>query len=66
MIYRHAKKLHNGDEVIDKATGESVRVLSIEAFPAFGIPRASIPPYVIIEGVGDKRGHRYWQHTTVR
>ncbi len=59
MTYRAAKKLHNGDEVIDKTTGESVKVLSIKQEP--GPPY----PYILIEGIGAKQGYNHWQHTTV-
>lgn len=63
MTYRGAKKLHNGDEVIDKTTGESVKVLSIEEWPDVGHRGSSI---VRIEGVGAKSGYRWWSHDEVR
>lgn len=30
MDYRHAKKLHNEDEILIKATGETLRVVEVE------------------------------------
>ncbi|HTS18018.1 MAG TPA: hypothetical protein VMP11_10635 [Verrucomicrobiae bacterium] len=62
MRYAHAKRLHNGDEVVDKTTGEIVKVLSVQEEPRCG----PVPPMVGIEGVGTKQGHNHWQHTTIR
>ena len=58
MRMRDAKKLHNGDEVVSKETGESIRVLRSKFLPG--------PGMVIIEGVGAKTGYREWIHTEVR
>ncbi len=62
MNFKGARKLHNGDEVIDKTSGESVRVLSTEvvADGSYG------DPAVIITGVGVKQGHNTWHHRAVR
>lgn len=64
MQLRHAKKLHNGDEILDKETGESVRVLSVsfhsDEFPGRG------GAAVYIEGVGNKSGYSEWHHRRVR
>jgi len=62
MRFRDAKRLHNGDEVVDKATGESVRVLSVAEEPRFG----PMPPQVVIEGIGDGQGYARWYHGSVR
>jgi len=63
MQLRQAVKLHNGDEVIDKATGESIRVLSktIE-LDLMGEGKDG----VIIEGVGDQQGYGEWNHRSVQ
>jgi hypothetical protein len=61
MKLRDAKKLHNGDEVIDKETGESVKVIC--AFEDFITPDE---PCIMIEGVGDKQGYNHWHHRTVK
>ncbi len=66
MRYLHAKRLHNGDEVICKTTGESVKVLSIEDWDTASDPKPCPPPTVRIEGVGVKSGHKWWSHTEVR
>jgi len=63
MQLRHAKKLHNEDEVIDKATGESVRVLSVSFHSEF---RGRGGQAVYIEGVGDKSGYGEWHHRRVK
>jgi hypothetical protein len=59
MKYADACKLHPGDEVMDKQTKESIRVVSV------CIPKTSHKPTVIIEGVGDKEGHGEWLHMEV-
>ena len=70
MIYRYAKNLYNGDEVIEKASGRSIRVLSIEVIP-------HIEPYsnqygdgfanqVSIEGHREDGHYDHWSHTAVR
>ena len=63
MNIRHAKKLHNGDEVLDKATGESIRVLSVETHDEFPGPGGEA---VYIEGVGGKNGYGEWHHRRVK
>ena len=60
MKFADARKLHNGDEVIAKDTGESIRVLSI------CVPDTLHKPTVIFEGLGDKEGHGEWIHTEVK
>ena len=60
MTFKDAKGLHNGDEVISKATGESIRVLNI-LVSEFGIR-----PSVTIEGVGVQGGYDHWHHRDVR
>jgi len=62
MQLRHAKKLHNGDEVLDKETGESIKVLSV-SFHSVATLKSD---YVVIEGVGEKQGYREWNHRSVR
>jgi hypothetical protein len=61
MTFRQAAKLHNGDEVIDKETGESIRVIT--AFEDQIVPGKKC---IMIEGVGTKQGYNHWQHTTVK
>ena len=63
MTYKAARKLHNEDEVIDKKTGESVRVLSIRVYS-----HLRPQPMVIIEGIGEKAGYlKYgWTNLEVR
>jgi hypothetical protein len=58
---RDAAKLHKGDEVVDKVTGESIYVIC-----AFEEPVAPGKKCVMIEGTGKKQGYNHWQHTTVR
>lgn len=61
MRFQDAKKLHNEDEVIDKKTGESIKVLSIEVH--------SNPngwSYVVIQGIGDCQGYSAWYHDDVK
>ena len=60
MTFKLAEKLHVGDEVIDKVTGESIRVIC-----AFEESYAG-KKYIMIEGVGTKQGYNHWQHTTVK
>lgn len=61
MTFNKAKKLHNGDEVIDKVTKESIKVLSIELIMdcSYG------DPAVIITGIGSKQGFSTWHHFRV-
>jgi hypothetical protein len=61
MRFRDAKKLHNGDEVIDKTSKESVKVLSITEEQIVPGQQA-----VMIEGIGTRQGYNHWQHTMVR
>ena len=60
MTFRDASKLHNEDEVIDKVTGESIRVLSVKR------QYCGQAIWVLIEGVGEEQGHGEWLHTHVR
>ncbi len=60
MKYADATKLHSGDEVIAKDTGESIKVLSV------CIPETLPKRLVIIEGLGEKEGHGEWLHTEVK
>jgi len=60
-----AKRLHNEDEVIDKETGESIRVLSVKTVPkvtAYGATGV----WVVIEGVGEKQGYGEWTANQVK
>ena len=66
MNFRDARKLHNGDEVISKETGESINVLSAEIWPYGGGRKGELMPTVRIEGVGNKSGYGYWSHGEVR
>lgn len=59
MKYADARKLRNGDKVIAKDTGESVKVLNIF------IPACMPYPTVIIEGVGLKSGRSEWIHKEI-
>ena len=64
MQLRQAKKLHNGDEVIDKETGESIKVLTTSfhegEHPGIG------GDVVYITGIGNKSGFSEWHHRRVR
>lgn len=62
MTFKDASNLHNGDEVIDRKTGESIKVLDINLIT--NRPR----PIVLIEGVGTKQRYRQegWINTEVR
>ena len=62
MNFKQANKLHNEDEVIDKVSGESIRVLSIEKV----MDRSYGAPAVIITGVGAQQGYHQWHHCTVK
>jgi hypothetical protein len=67
MRFVDAKKLHNEDEVIDKETGESIRVLSIKILPyGYGTQGRSGTAVVQIEGVGTQAGYKTWDHDQVR
>lgn len=61
MKFQHACKLHNEDEVIDKLTKESIRVLSIEKV----MDRSYGEPAVMITGVGTTQGYGQWHHRCV-
>jgi hypothetical protein len=63
MKARDALKLHKGDEVVDKVTGESIYVIC--AFEDYILPGKK-GKCVMIEGTGEKQGYNHWQHTTVR
>jgi len=59
MTFKQAEKLHPGDEVVDKVTGESIHVIC--AFEDY-VPNKMI----MIEGVGEKKGYNHWAHKQVR
>jgi hypothetical protein len=62
MTFKDARKLHNGDEVVDKETGESISVLNTRVQEKQGPgSRGS----VLIEGIGEKQGHGEWLHVQV-
>jgi len=69
--FSDAKKLHTGDEVIDKATGEGIYVLTTTIaqgknvrFTLYGV---SLVQFVMIEGIGNRTGaFRQWKHTEVK
>lgn len=60
MNYADAIKLHEGDEVIAKDTGESIRVIKVF------LPKTTPKRLVVIEGMGDKEGHGEWLHSEVK
>lgn len=63
MRYRDAKKLHNGDEVIDKLTGEVVKVLTRTVKgKEDGLQR----PTVFIAAMSPKDGWQEYIHTEVK
>ena len=67
MTFNQAKKLHNGDEVIAKKTGESVKVLSTNVLLRTPNADKSLPPAILcIEGVGTQSGWGHWDHHEVR
>jgi hypothetical protein len=59
MDKRNAIKLHKGDEVVDKKTGETIHVIC--AFEDF-CPE----PVVMIEGTGERTGYGHWPHFDVK
>ena len=61
MRYRDALKLHKGDEVVDKVSGESIYVIC-----SFEEKWGTGERVVMIEGTGAKQGYNHWQHTTVK
>jgi len=56
MRARDAIKLHKGDEVVDKKTGESIYVIC--AFEEPGV--------VMIEGTAKHSGYNHWTHRQVK
>lgn len=60
MRARDAIKLHVGDEIVDKESGESIRVLS--SFE----DKVGSKKIVMIEGVGSKQGYNHWQSSRVK
>ena len=67
MTFKHASKLHNGDEVLLKGTGESINVLSIAVWNKHdGGRKNGHPPCVRIEGVGKQSGYGWWSNDQVR
>jgi hypothetical protein len=63
MTFQQAKKLHNGDEVIAKDTGESICVLSTVVRKRQGV---GTRPSVEIKGNGSEQGYKEWLHIGVR
>jgi len=61
MIFKDAYKLHKGDEVIDKKTGESIYVIC-----AWDEPVAQGKRCIVIEGTGEKQGYNHWDHKSVK
>jgi hypothetical protein len=61
MTYKEAEKLPPGATVLDKVTGESIKVICTFEEP---LPRGK--KCIMIEGTGEKQGYNHWQHTTVR
>jgi hypothetical protein len=61
MTFKQAEKLHIGDEVIDKNTGESIHVIC-----AFEEPLPKRKKCIMIEGTGAKQGYNHWIHTKVK
>jgi hypothetical protein len=61
MRQRDALKLHKGDEVIDKVSGESIYVIC-----SFEEPVSPGKRVVMIEGTGAKQGYNHWQSTMVK
>ena len=59
MKLRDAKRLHNGDEVIDKHTKETILVKDVYA-PSKG------SKFIIIEGIGKESGYGRWVHRSVK
>ncbi len=68
MKFVQAKRLHNGDYVLSKRTGENIRVLTIETRNEHDGGRKNLcpPPCVRIEGVGEQSGYAWWSHDEVR
>lgn len=60
MNYATTKKLHNGDEVIAKDTGESVKV--IRAYATTTTPK----PLIVIWGIGTISGRGEWLHSEIK
>jgi hypothetical protein len=67
MNIREAKKLQNGDEVISKYNGESIKILNI-VIHASGVRESKAMSKVLIEinGVGSKSGYNTWLHDEVK
>jgi hypothetical protein len=59
MRARDAIKLHKGDEVVDKKTGESIYVIC-------AFEDRCPEPVVVIEGTGKHTGYNHWGHTRVK
>jgi hypothetical protein len=63
MTFQAARRLHKGDEVIVKETGESMSVLDTTIIEKQGPgTRGS----VIIEGLGAQSGYGEWLHVEVK
>lgn len=59
MKYRHAKRLHNGDEVLYQ--GRPARVLSVTP-----TPRENLPPVVLLELTTEAAGYVQTDHWEVQ
>ena len=71
MKFRHAKKLHNEDEVIDKKTGLSMRVLFITVIEGETLKwdcyKRFKSPFVLIETCDNTNGiSRSYFHTEIQ
>ena len=66
MRFRDAAKLHLGDEVIDKDTGESIRVICAWDEPVIVDDKNTGKLVMIIEGTGEKQGYNHWSHTRIK
>jgi hypothetical protein len=66
MMARDAMKLHNGDEVISKETGESISVLNVR-YPMWHSKRDGTREQVVaIEGIGTVNGYGNWTHREIK
>lgn len=59
MTFRQAKKLHNGDEVIEKRTGRILRVLSVYV-------RKDDDKMINIETVDSENGYHVMSHKQIQ
>ena len=56
MTAVEAKKLHNGDEVIDKGTNEACKVLTVKV----------LGRYVVVDVITPKNTYRQLTHVEIR